>query len=327
MADNDQVPTSIVDTMAGLLAKEDNPPADPPQDEPEESPEEQEETEESGVQEDLEDEEEDSSEEPDEEDSEDESSEEDDFVWHIPGEGELTTQEVKDGYLRQADYTRKTQKLADEKREFEQEISTVREKGQKYDEYLERLDTVLDSLMPKEEDLSELRKSNPAEYAARMADIQKMRDKQKAVQEERERRSQEKAQELQTVLAKEIEREQELLLQAIPEWKDSAIRDTESKEMVAVAKSLGFTDEELGVVTDHRVVKLLRMAAQQSRKEGLKPIVQKRTKRAPTVARPGAKKRRPTKKGQSQKLRENLRKTGSVHDAAAVFLNGLEAEK
>jgi hypothetical protein len=105
------------------------------------------------------------------------------------------------------------------------------------------------------------------------------------------------------------------------------VRDTESKEMVGVAKSLGFTDEELAVVTDHRVVKLLRLASQQLKKDGLKPIVQKRTKRAPVVSKPGAKKRQPTKKGKNQKLRENLRKTGSVHDAAAIFLDGLEAEK
>jgi len=63
---------------------------------------------------------------------------------------------------------------------------------------------------------------------------------------------------VQEMNSKHLQRETTLMMAAIPEWRDPVHRAADKKEMVDFVGKYGFTESELGQVTDHRLVKLLR---------------------------------------------------------------------
>ena len=115
------------------------------------------------------------------------------------------------------------------------------------------------------------------------------------------------------------------MLKAVPEWKDEVAATKEQAELVQEAKSRGLTDDELALVDNHRIILLLRDAMRYQQLQGKKPLVRKKAKGSPVV-KPGATKRPKAKRTKTQSARERLKATGSVRDAANVFLAGLEEE-
>lgn len=85
--------------------------------------------------------------------------------------------EMIQGYSRNADYTRKTQALAAERREMEAERVqarlAVQQEAARVSQLADQLERQVMANQPKQEDLDALRITNPAEYAARVADQQR----------------------------------------------------------------------------------------------------------------------------------------------------------
>src|SRR5690606_17755157 len=90
------------------------------------------------------------------------------------------------------------------------------------------------------------------------AEKREKREKLEAVKAEMERRN---AETRQQQLVETLKREQAALLEAIPAWKDEKVAKKELAEIRQHALSLGFTEEMLDQVYDHRIVKLLRNSA------------------------------------------------------------------
>jgi hypothetical protein len=109
------------------------------------------------------------------------------------------------------------------------------------------------------------------------------------------------------------------LLEALPEWKDPKMAAKEKAELMQYATvNLGFTEDQVGQISDHRAILALRKAMLydrgQQRAATRKPVVDKKT----VVAKPGpANKRKPMTELTKAKIR--LAKTGSKRDAATVF--------
>ena len=108
-------------------------------------------------------------------------------------------------------------------------------------------------------------------------------------------------------------------------WRDQSVAQEEKLALINYGKSIGFTDEELGSVTDHRSVLALRNAMRfdqlQSKAKTVKPVDAK-----PTL-RPGSSKTVPKRRSGLQKAQSRLRKTGSVAAATDVFSEMLSAER
>ena len=92
----------------------------------------------------------------------------------LPGgeKAEVTLDELRAGYSRTEDYTRRRQRDAAEHAEM---LAETRDKRDAYAEGLERLEATLREMGPKKPDAT-LRQSNPGEYAAQMTEWQAYED-------------------------------------------------------------------------------------------------------------------------------------------------------
>ena len=239
----------------------------------------------------------------------------------IDGKAEqISLEELKRSYLRTADYTRKTQALAAERKSLQSEVHALRTERQQYAALLPALEQQLHTLMPKEPDWDRLLNDDPIEYV-RQVELKRQRDeKLRAAQMEQQRlatlQTQEQARELQANLAKE----REALTQAIPAWKDSAKWAADRARIREYGARLGWSDEELSAVTDHRAVTVLYKAMQFDEAMTRRPSPATAQKQAaPAPVRPGSQRTAPRPVSDLTRAKQRLAKTGSVRDAAAAF--------
>ena len=233
-------------------------------------------------------------------------------------EQEVTLEELQSGYSRQSDYTRKTQELANQKKDSETELNAVREERAIYTQLLDQMRQQLSVGMQEEPDWVNLAENDPIGYNTQRAAWDESQKKQNAVLAEHQRMLQQSQQEQMQNLQAHVHNEGQLLQNAIPEWRNEKKATTEKAEIKQYAvNTLGFTEQEISQIFDHRAVLGIRKAMlydkmQETTKK--KPVVSTRAK----VARPGASNVKVTQP-KSKQARQKLAKSGSMHDAAKVF--------
>ena len=230
---------------------------------------------------------------------------------------EVTVQELKSGYLRQADYTRKTQQLAEQRRALEPEMHAVREERAHYAAILPALAQQLQELQKAQTpDMDRLWAEDPIEWVRQNALKEEREKRLAAVQQEQARLQQMTAREQQAALAQHVAGQREELQKLVPEARDKAKWDALRPKIREYAVSIGFTEEEVKQTYDARAVAALVKAMRYDELMTNKPKAV--TPKAPTSAPQQA--ATPARKHTDlSKARMRLAKTGSVRDAAAVF--------
>jgi hypothetical protein len=236
-------------------------------------------------------------------------------------EVEVPLDELLKGYSRTADYTKKTQELAENRKAVEAERARIEEASRLRDQYAERLGVIEQMLSQTEkaEDLSALKETDPIGYAVRVAE-QAEREKQlNAVRSERQRLSQSQQAEQSERLKAHLAQEAAKLRDAIPELSDEIKGEVVKREIRDFAKSVGFSDQELSQVYDSRAVLALYKAMQYDKLMKGKPQATKKVQQAPKMLRPGTSTPEGADMSESKKLKAKLRQTGSKSDAARIF--------
>jgi hypothetical protein len=238
-------------------------------------------------------------------------------------EHEVTLDEAIKGYQRTADYTRKTQELASQRKELADEFAETREQRDQYAARLEQAQDLLEQLMPPEPDWDEVRKRGKDVFTSEYAAFQQRKQKMDALQAERERVAEEQAKDYQRQMQDVLATESQKLMDAFPEWKDQKVAQRDRDAMFDYGGEQGFTQEELETVMDARAVKLLwkAMKYDELQSKGKRRIEGKKKKRKKTL-RPGGKKSQKSAGRSSKKeqaLRKKLARSGKTSDAAAVF--------
>ena len=263
---------------------------------------------------------EDTTEEQSEEGEETEEEEQPAEVYTVKVDGkevEVTLDELQKGYSRTQDYTRKTQQIAETRKAVEAEAAAIRAEREQYSQLLGALKQQLESTEAPV-DMDRLYNEDPIEWVRQSEVMRQKQDKLAAIQSEQQRLSQltaqQRAQEMQAHLASQ----QEALIQAVPEWKDSKKAQAEKALLVEFGKKIGFSDEELKNVYDHRAVIALRKAAlydqMMSKRGQIKPVVNN----GPRPAKPSAAGRVSTTT-ESTRAKQRLAKSGRVNDAASAI--------
>lgn len=264
---------------------------------------------------------------PDDETSEEQSEEEEEpeeeeqqqtFTVKVDGkEVTVTLDELQKGYSRTQDYTRKTQQIAEVRKQVEAETQAVRAERQQYAQLLGALQAQLQASEP-QIDLDRLYHEDPIEWVRQKEIVRERQEKLGAIQAEQQRLAQVSQYEQQRAMEMQIESQQEALLAALPEWKDPKKAKAEKALVIESAKAAGFSDEDLKSVYDHRLVLLLRKAAMYdqmvSKRQGIKPVVNN----GPRTAKPGAAGRVSTTT-EATRAKQRLAKTGRVDDAASAI--------
>jgi hypothetical protein len=264
---------------------------------------------------------------PDEETPEEQSEEEEEteegeqpqtFTVKVDGkEVSVTLDELQKGYSRTQDYTRKTQQIAEVRKQVEQETHAVRAEREQYAQLLGALQAQLQSSEP-QVDLERLYHEDPIEWVRQKEVMRERQEKLGAIQSEQQRLAQVSQYEQQRAMEAQLASQQEALLAALPDWKDPKKAKAEKALVIESAKAAGFTDEDLKSVYDHRLVLLLRKAAlfdqMVSKRQGIKPVVNN----GPRPAKPGAAGRVSTTT-ESVRAKQRLAKTGRIDDAASAI--------
>jgi len=256
----------------------------------------------------------------DEEEAEEVEPEPEKFTVKVDGkELEVTKDELLRGYQREADYTRKTQKLAEERRMVESEFEQVRVEREQYAQVLGQLQQKLQEMTPQEPNWEQLEKQDPTEYARQWTNHQRRQQQQAAIAAEQMRLSQmhqaEQAKVMQERLLGEANRVKEL----IPEWRSPERAKEDGKALIEYGQKLGFSEQELGNVTDARALVALYKAWKFDQMMSKKPEFQAKIKKAPRMATPGSANTVTPKNSELKSAKQRLASTGSVKDAAALF--------
>ncbi len=231
---------------------------------------------------------------------------------------DVTLDELRNGYSRDADYRRKTEELAYEKRQFQSQSDKQK---QDYSQKLSDLNQLMQ--VAKQQINSEIN----------AVDLEKLYDEdptEAARIEHRLKRKQEKfnqaLQHTKAAQQKELETfvidQQKLLATKVPEFSDPAKSSTLKSDMRNYLVGYGFNDQEIGQIYDHRIVMLVNDAMKYRGLQKAKPNIAKKITKPSKVFSSGAKKDQESVN--SQKFKEKLsrlKKSGHVKDATAVFLD------
>ncbi len=235
-------------------------------------------------------------------------------------EVEVPLDELLKGYSRTADYTRKTQEVAEQRKAVEAERQRIEEANRLRDVYAQRLQVIEQMLSQPEkaEDLASLKENDPIGYAVRVAEQSEKEKQLAAVRAEQQRIAQQQQAEQSERLKAHLAAEAEKLQSAIPEFSDPAKREVIKNDVRNYAKQIGFTDEELAQVYDSRAVLALYKAAQYDKLVANKTEATKKVVQAPKMMRPGSFTPEARESQEVKKTRDVLRKSGRKDDAARL---------
>jgi hypothetical protein len=237
-------------------------------------------------------------------------------------EQEVTLDELRNGYQRQADYTRKSQALAEQRKAYEANLQAIQSEREQYSQALEMMAAQQKNELAQYEniDWKTLKEDDPMEYMEKRLEFQEARDKIVRVQQEQQRVAAEQQQRVQQQLSEIMQTEFTKLKEALPAYADPS--SNLKNELRDYGLSLGFSQQDLDSISDHRVVLVLHKAMLQDRAAQGTVRKAKASKPVPKVVKSGT----PESKAQrskkaSQQRRERLAKTGSTRDATSVFLD------
>lgn len=234
--------------------------------------------------------------------------------------------ELLKGYSRTADYTRKTQAIAEARKQAQQESALAREERQRYAQTLVALEGTLKSLQPPEIDWERLYAENPVEWVRQRELVRSRQEQATWVNTQKQALVEQQQAEERAEAENTLESERSKLLEAMPEWRDADKARAEKAKIVEYAtERLGFTVEEISDIYDARAVLALRKAMMfdqlMSKRDQMRPqIIQKaKPMRAGAASTPQS-----SRVVASKAAFSKLANSGSHRDAAAVFEQFLE---
>jgi len=252
--------------------------------------------------------------------TEEEEAEPDLVEIEVDGESYKVPEALKDKIMLQADYTRKTQEVAEQRKQVElaaqqlQQQATLQQQNLAEYAQLMALDNQLQAYQ--NVDWNALYESDPAEFVRLKEARRDLIDNRTGLANKIGAIQQQQMAEQQQHRAQLVEEGQKVLAREIPNWNSDLAK---SLNALAVDK-YGFTPDEVAQVIDPRVVKLLHDAYRYQKQQSGKPITDKRVANLPKVSKPGSNQKQSVATTREQEARKALKKTGSVDAAQAVFL-------
>lgn len=258
---------------------------------------------------------------------------EDDFVELAPEnvlfrhEGaDVTLEEAQRGFLRQSDYSVKTNELANQRKALAEERDDLIREREHYSQSLDAMQATLQAASPQQVDWDTLRQTDPVAYLQQKEAERERQDQLAKIADEQTRVAALAQQEQETARA-EIEKTEVVRLhQALPSWDDEKVAGKEKSEIVSYLGEMGFTPEETSQVVDHRLVLMLRDAvAGRALRKGKGPNAKKLAKTRPMMKKAGTS-RRGAKAPNVRKSQADARlsKSGSMEDAIDLQMERLK---
>lgn len=187
----------------------------------------------------------------------------------------------------QADYTRKTMALAEERKALEGKLEGVASLLSSLEGNIKSVESIIAD-EEKAVDWDELRDYDPSAYLKKKEEIKSKRDALKNAEGQRI-----EAQKLR------VQEESGKLIDAMPGWTDTAKRDKDIAEAMSYAQKLGFTDQDLNSISDHRMYIALINGAKFQSLQDAKAGVKKKVAKAPKKVKAASSKTKVKNSGRS----------------------------
>lgn len=240
--------------------------------------------------------------------SDTETAEEEFYKVKVSGEErEVSLDDLKKGYMMDADYRQKTMNLSKEKEALES-------KGAEIDKQLEDARLLVEEEVKSLDspDMRELKEYDPAEY-------NKIRDRVEAKVKKFEALQLKRSEEQQARQNKLIAKERDALFSFFPEWQDNTVMTKESGELMGVMKGLGYSDQELNNMTDHRMF-VLAKKVQQLEAIQAQNLEAKKVKLKPKNLKAGNGTTKEDREAlEVRDMRKRLKRSGSIQDAVNLL--------
>jgi len=241
----------------------------------------------------------------------------------VDGE-EKTIEELRSGFLRQKDYTRKTQELAENRKVMEAQYQEIERERAEYAQLLPAMAERIQQAAEQEPDWDTLYDTDPVmaakaerqwrkEQEGRVAQLQ-------AVQAEQQRMQQIAAQKQQQMQQSYLEQQRHILPDIIPEWRDKKVAATEATQIRDFLLGEGFSEQDVSGMSNATLVKLARKAMLYDRGETRANEVKAKPKKPRAkILKSGSRASQPKRTSAAQEAQNRARKTGRVNDAAAAI--------
>ncbi len=240
-------------------------------------------------------------------------------------EVEVDLEEAKNLAQMGYDYTKKTQEVAEQRKQVEMYAQAVKAQEQAIRQQAElqqvlikeiaKVESINDQIAAYERvDWNTLSDTDPVQaqkaYFAYTQLMNQRTQAQQDIQNKYQQLTQQRTEQDQMRLAQA----QQELVKMIPDWNADKAR-----EIREAGKSYGFDDNELSSITDPRMVKVLAEAAAYRKLQAEKATVTKKVSDKPAVVKPGAKDTKRAAQADYAKDRAALKKTGDQHLAAKLI--------
>ena len=255
---------------------------------------------------------------------------EEDLKYTIKVDGEeleVGIDELKNGYQRQADYTRKSQALAEQRKGTEQIQSERMQLEQERQMYANGLQMLQEQQSAKLTDFDNveweaLKQEDPYQYMIKKDEYRDAQERVTNLQAEQQMVQQEQAQQAQQARAHFVQQEYARLVNALPEWNDK--ESTIKKDVQEYATSVGFRPEEISQLADHRSVLIIKKAMEYDKLTKKVAPKKKAVKKVPKVQKAGRGNSKEDAATEAiKKKRARLQKSGKQDDAASIFYDML----
>lgn len=264
--------------------------------------------------------------EPEQAEAETDATEDDPLVKiKVNGEEvEIPLSELKNGYQRQADYTRKTMEVAEQRKAAEAEAQKAQSERTQYSQNLQRMQAQLEVALQEQQglDWEQLIQADPQEYLRQKHLFEQRQAAWQQNQQEQQRLSQiEQAQEVQR-RQDYLKHQQAELLAKLPDWSDPKKAQAESSAIRSYLIEQGYAEDMVNSLAEANMVITARKAMLYDQMIAKAQATQKKVATLPTkVEKPGTG-ANPALDRRTSAF-QKLSKSGRVEDAASVFASFL----
>ena len=268
-----------------------------------------------------------------EEESEDESETETVYTVRVDGKDvEVTEDELLKGYSRQADYTKKTQELAEYRRQMDgamqQAQQEIQQTQQARAQYVDAVEAAISTNYAhlqqfQHVDWERLKTEDREEYLTKRDDYRQAQEQITELQNQHKAAAEQQQSEMAEQQKRMWMEEHHKMSQILPEWRDDEKRMAISKAIGEYAVGQGYTKEELDTLVDHRSILMLMKAKAYDDVRGKQQAVRsKKVRNKPKVVRSKAKQDKAPSKARKRTAKlGRLKETGHVDDAADLIFD------
>ena len=269
----------------------------------------------------------DAEEEPDEE--VEEEPEDELYAVKIDGEEfEVNLAELQAGYSRNSSFTKKSQQLAEQRKAFEEHTAQFVQERDAIQNERQQMYAALENMLQSQVgnfekfnniNWDQLRAEDPVEWMTRREELREAQEKVQSAKFQQEQLAQNYQAEQKRAYDEMMEREKLALREKMPEYFEPEAQQKLGQELVAYAKSEGWSEPEIDGLVNHKHFLALHKAMLYDQLKTA-DVKSKKVKGKPKVARAGkgVSKKEVTKKQRADSI-QRLQRTGGIKEAANAF--------